>query len=86
MFTTILLDSENKMEYQADVKTLLGEEMYGKLKGAADADKIKEKKAALFAFHLDPKVGGSFANSRDRPDFKYDGDAFMLILGDYFRI
>ena len=73
-------------EYQKDVKEVLGEEMYGKLQRAVNEGKIPVTKAQLFAYELNPSVGGSFKNRRDRQDFKLDGDTFMQILGDYVGI
>ena len=72
------------VEYQADVRRVLGEKMYGKLKGAVNGGKITVTKAQSFAYELNLSVGGSFKNSRGRQDFEYDGDTFMWILGEYF--
>ena len=72
------------VEYQADVRRILGDQMYRKLKGAVKGGKITLRKAQQFAFELDTNVGGSFKNSRGRQDFEYDGDVFMQILGEYF--
>ena len=81
---SILIENFFKMvEYQSDVKTILGEKMYGKLKQAAKESKITVKKAQQLAFLLHPSVGGSFKNSRGRQDFEYDGDTFMQVLGEY---
>jgi len=37
----------------------------------------------LFAYNLNPSVGGSFKNKRDKSSFHYNGQEFMLILGEY---
>ena len=71
-------------EWQTEVKEILGEKMYGKLKKAVDVGKITVGKAQLFAYLLDDIVGGSFKHSRVRQDFSFDGDTFMQILGEYF--
>ena len=71
-------------EWQKEVKDILGEKMYGKLKRAVNGGKITVTMAQSFAYELNLSVGGSFKNSRGRQDFEYDGDTFMWILGEYY--
>ena len=70
-------------EYQPDLKKTLGEGMYGKLQRAVNEGKLDERKAQTFAYLLNPSVGGSFMNARDKSNFLYNGQEFLRILGEY---
>ena len=80
----VLVEHRYKMaEYQQELKKILGEGMYGKLQRAVNEGKLNEKDAQTFAFFLNPSVGGSFMNARDKSNFHYNGQEFMWILGEY---
>ena len=77
--STVLVE----MPWQKDVKRILGDEMYRKLQGFVREGKISKDQAKLFAYGLDPNVGGSFVHKMKEQGFVFDDSTFMEILGDY---
>jgi hypothetical protein len=73
------------MSYDPEVKALLGPKMFDKILNVVETAKVSAKDAQIFAFMLNPKVGGAFRHARDERSFEFDIRSFKRILSDWYK-
>ena len=74
-----------KREMPEDLEDIIGKDVVDHILKDVNEGKFKKNEAEEFAGNLDLCVYGSFINSQNEVNFKYDRRAMKIILSDWFE-
>ena len=74
------------MNYEKEVKELLGEDAYNKFLDAVRKGQVTLQQMSDIAFELGEEVGGNFKRAQDTRNFEYNAAAARKVLSDWYQL
>ena len=74
------------MNYEKEVKELLGEDAYNKFLDAVRKGQVTLQQMSDIAVELGDEVGGNFKRAQDNRNFEYNAAAARKVLSDWYQL
>ena len=74
------------MNYEKEVKELLGEDAYNKFLDAVRKGQVTLQQMSDIAYELGDEVGGNFKRAQDTRNFEYNAAAARKVLSDWYQL